>query len=130
MLARIFHAWERRLAFTTKDRTVRPFDWGADWISPTSGPDSRADAQVERWVEEVMRDTPAFFDAPPTSDFAFSANGARARVRGEAGTLTFPSALTTPHPQNNVVAARWFPAAGDEALTHLSSFPVMRGQFP
>ena len=117
MLARIFHTWERHLAFTTKDRMVRPFDWGADWISPATAADTGADAQVERWVEEVMRDTPAFFEVPPTSDFTFSANGTRPRVRGEAGTLTFPSALRTPHPQNNVVSGRWFPASGDEALT-------------
>ena len=32
MLARFFHAWEHRLAFATKDRVVRPFDWGTDWI--------------------------------------------------------------------------------------------------
>jgi len=95
---------------------VRPFDWGADWIS-SAAPDMRVDDRVERWVEEVMRDTPAFFEAPPTSDFAFSANGTQPRVVGEAGTLTFPSALTTPHPENNVVSGRWFPAAGDEALT-------------
>jgi dienelactone hydrolase len=29
---------------------------------------------------------------------------------GEAGTLTFPSALQTPHPENNMVHARLFPA--------------------
>ncbi|MDQ3071099.1 MAG: prolyl oligopeptidase family serine peptidase, partial [Acidobacteriota bacterium] len=29
---------------------------------------------------------------------------------GEAGLLTFPSALTTPHPENNIVHARLFPA--------------------
>ena len=32
MLQRLFHAWERRLASVTKDRVVRPFDWGLDWI--------------------------------------------------------------------------------------------------
>ena len=29
---------------------------------------------------------------------------------GEAGTLEFPSAYTTPHPENNLVRARYFPA--------------------
>ena len=29
---------------------------------------------------------------------------------GEAGTLRFPSALATPHPENNIVVARWFPS--------------------
>jgi len=26
----LFHAWERRLAAVTKDRVVRPFDWGVE----------------------------------------------------------------------------------------------------
>jgi hypothetical protein len=106
MLARFFHAWERRLAFATKDRVVRPFEWGTEWINGTSGNgDGPADAAVERWVEQVMEDTSEFFALPPTRDFAFA-----------DGTLTFPSALTTPHPENNVVTGRWFPAAGDESL--------------
>ena len=32
MLQAFFHAWERRLASVTKDRVVRPFDWGLEWI--------------------------------------------------------------------------------------------------
>jgi dienelactone hydrolase len=107
MLARFFHAWERRLAFATKDRVVRPFDWGTEWINETVAGEDPADAAVERWVEGVMEDTSEFFALPPTSDFAFAE---------ATGTLTFPSALTTPHPENNVVYGRWFPAAGDERI--------------
>ena len=36
MLQAFFHAWERRLASVTKDRVVRPFEWGLDWI-PDNG---------------------------------------------------------------------------------------------
>ena len=36
MLQAFFHAWERRLASVTKDRVVRPFEWGLDWI-PENG---------------------------------------------------------------------------------------------
>src|SRR5512134_1750973 len=113
MLARFFHAWEHRLAFSTKDRLVRPFEWGIDWIPSTADGNGTPDAHVERWVEDVMRDTPAFFDAPPCNDFAFTAGESGRRTQGEAGTLTFPSVLTTPHTENNVVTGRWFPAAGD-----------------
>ena len=120
MLARFFHAWERRLAFSTKDRVVRPFDWGTDWIS-TASSDAAADALVEQWVDEVMLDTPGFFHAPQTTDFAFTESGAHPREKGEAGTLTFPSALTTPHPENNVVSGRWFPAADERGLTRRSN---------
>jgi hypothetical protein len=117
MLSRFFHAWERRLAFATKDRLVRPFEWGTEWITPTGDSGEPADAQVERWIDEVMRDTTTFFCVPPTTDFSFRTASPERRVRGEAGTLTFPSALTTPHPENNVVTGRWFPAAGDARMT-------------
>jgi hypothetical protein len=109
MLARFFHAWERRLAFATKDRLVRPFEWGTEWISP-SDTNIPADVQVERWVDQVMEDTPGFFHAPPTTDFAFDVAHGQRREKGEAGTLTFPSALTTPHEANNTVYCRYFPA--------------------
>ena len=120
MLARFFHAWERRIACSTKDRVERPFDWGTDWITEASAVNGSAGALVERWVDEVMRDTASFFHTPPTTDFAFSTNGTQARAKGEAGTLTFPSALPTRHPENNVVAGRWFPARGDESMTRRS----------
>ena len=51
-----------------------------------------------------MRDSAAFFTPPPTTDYGF-----------DGATLRFPSALTTPHPENDVVTARWFPADGDRA---------------
>lgn len=106
MLSRFFHAWERRLASVTKDRIVRPFDWGAEWID-LPGPTASAlratasPGDVRQWVDEVMRDTNSFFDTPPTDEYDFNA---------PKGELRFPSALTSPHPENNTVFARWFPA--------------------
>jgi len=43
-----------------------------------------------------------FFALPPTDDY---------RLQGNR--LTFPSAVTTPHPENNVVLARYFPDLSD-----------------
>ena len=60
-----------------------------------------------------MRDSQAFFTPSPTADFEFEPASDARRRQGEAGTLRFPSALVTPHPTNNVVAARWFPARGE-----------------
>lgn len=116
MLSRLFHAWERRLAAITKDRLVRPFEWGADWIAPSAQQDA-AEHVVERWVDDVMADTTSFFHAPPTTDYDFTAAHADVKRKGEAGALRFPSALVTPHPDNNTVAGRWFPSAGDTHLT-------------
>jgi pimeloyl-ACP methyl ester carboxylesterase len=99
MIARLFHAWEHRLASATTDRVERPFEWGADWLPVNGSNGLSPDVHVERWVDEIMGDTPAFFQPPPTSDYELA-----------AGTLRFPSALVTPHAENNTVVARWFPA--------------------
>jgi dienelactone hydrolase len=114
LLARFFHAWEHRLASVSKDRVVRPFDWGLDWLSPQGAEVHPPATQVERWVEEVMANTDAFFDAGHTSDYVFEPAADAERERGEAGTLRYPSALVTPHVENNTVVGRWFPAP-DEA---------------
>jgi hypothetical protein len=116
MLSSFFHAWERRLAAVTKDRLVRPFEWGADWVIPHAQQEP-AQQLVERWVDDVMRDTASFFHAPPTTDYHFDAAVSVATKKGEAGTLRYPSALATPHPENNTVVGRWFPSAGDTQLT-------------
>jgi pimeloyl-ACP methyl ester carboxylesterase len=108
MLTRLFHDWERRLADVSKDRVVRPFDWGTDWLpsagTGASGPPSE---RVAAWVEDVMEDSEAFFALGETPAFDFNTRDA---------TLTFPSAYPTPHPENNVVTARWFPASGEAPL--------------
>ena len=88
---------------------MRPFDWGLDWI-PTNGHRGGPADVVAQWVEEALSDSQAFFSAPPTSDFEFIARRTDGERSGEAGTLRFPSALMTPHPENNIVVARWFPA--------------------
>src|SRR5437868_13181225 len=101
MLSRFFHNWERRLASVTKNRVVRPFDWGLDWIPPNGSSGGSPQQQLHHWIDQVMRDTSAFFDLPPTDKYEFN------ETRGE---LRFPSALTTPHPENNTAFARYFPS--------------------
>src|SRR5581483_8480266 len=97
MLEAIFHAWERRLAAATTDRVVRPFDWGIDWI-PRNGdvPDAAAAHHLRAWVDRIMADTDAFFTPAPTTDYTLE-------NRADGERLTFPSALETPHSENNRV---------------------------
>jgi hypothetical protein len=113
MLAPIFHAWERHLASVSKDRVVRPFEWGLDWVPANGGPSGDPPTQIAHWVDEVMRDTDAFYRIAPTTDFEFTEATADLRAGGEAGTVRFPSPMVTPHPENNVVVGRWFPAPGE-----------------
>ena len=108
MLQAFFHAWERRLASVTTDRVVRPFDWGLDWLPSGvngTGPGGQAPGEIVRdWVSHVIADTDAFFTPPPTSDYRFEPS-----VDG-GGNLAFPSALVTPHADNNTARCRYFPA--------------------
>jgi hypothetical protein len=57
-----------------------------------------------------MAGTDAFFTPSPTDDYTLLAASDERRASGEAGTLAFPSGFTTPHPENNLVRARYFPA--------------------
>ena len=112
MIARLFHEWERRLVAATTDRVERPFAWGLDWIPaterhalPRAGEAARGDegapADVLRaWAAEATAGSERFYAAPRGRYFRF--DGHR---------LRFPSALRTPHPDNNTVHARYFPAS-------------------
>ena len=98
MIARAFYAWERRLAFADDNRIVRPFEWGLDWLGiDPSTPDPAA--AVAAWSARAMKDTDEFYRAPRLG--AIERAGDR---------LQFQSAVTTPHPENNVVTLRLFPA--------------------
>jgi len=98
VIARGFHAWERRLASIDTTRIVRPFEWGLDWLDLEPG-DDRPGSRLSEWSRETTVTSDRFFDAPPTGDYERSGD-----------VLRFPSALMTPHPANNVVTVRIFPA--------------------
>src|SRR6185436_18022677 len=115
VLTRLFHDWEHRLASVSNDRTVRPFDWGLDWLPAPPGPGQSPHQAVAAWVDAVMTDTQAFFTPPPAPGFAFEAASADRQAAGESGTVRFPSAFTTPHPENNTVTGRWFPSKAAQA---------------
>ena len=131
MIERFFHRWEQRLADVSRhDRVVRAFEWGTEWIGereagtgnrepgagnrePGAGNRETGSADlavVDAWVDAVMSATDAFFTPEPTRDYALIPASDAVRSTGEAGTLTFPSGFTTPHPKNNLVHARFFPA--------------------
>jgi dienelactone hydrolase len=97
MLKSVFHAWERRLAAAATDRVVRPFEWGVDWIDGHE-PIASPAVHLERWADEMVVSSDQFFALQPNTDF---------ELDGEW--LRYPSAVTTPHADNNVVRARYFP---------------------
>ncbi|MDR1990814.1 MAG: abhydrolase domain-containing 18 [Acidobacteriaceae bacterium] len=108
MLESLMHAWERHLVSITKDRVVRPFEWGDAWM-PADGHPPPANAssdplsRITAYVDDVMTDTDAFYTPGPTSDYT-----RHAAAEDGSCMVTFPSALETPHPSNNTVYARLF----------------------
>jgi dienelactone hydrolase len=73
---------------------------------PKNGASGGAPADViSAWVTRVMDDSDEFFTPPPTRAYQLSAPTAD----GDR-LLTFPSAFETPHPENNTVYCRMFPA--------------------
>lgn len=122
MLQAIFHAWERRLAAMTKDRVVRPFEWGVEWL-PGSRSEAAAptpSALIGGWVSQVMADTDAFYTPEPTTDYELG-------PRGSDGDqwLTFPSAIITPHAENNTVHTRLFHAKENPDRRHRAAVLVL-----
>lgn len=103
MLTPLFHAWERRLAAVTKDRVVRPFEWGAEWVPANGhGPNAAPDDVIAAWSAEAMADSDRFYATDPAPDYSL-----------RDGRLTFSSVIKTPHPHNNIVHARLFPSRGE-----------------
>jgi len=99
MLARFFHSWERRLVAVDTNRVVRPFEWGLEWVDGTTDLTTTDPANhLERWATRTLSDTD-WFSTSPCHDY---------EMRDDR--LTFPSAIETPHTENNTVHARYFPA--------------------
>ena len=80
-----------------ENRTVRPFEWGTEWI-PDLGDGQSEPSRLRDWAARTLRESDVFFAAGENSTF---------RLEGDR--LTFSSAITTPHRQNNLVSARYFP---------------------
>jgi pimeloyl-ACP methyl ester carboxylesterase len=104
VLSLFFHRWERRLADVSKDRVVRPFDWGLDWIDRNGHPtDVEARNRVQQYVQSVLSDSTSWFAVPPSDAYE------TAPVGDGTTWVRFPTARPTPHPENNTVVARYFP---------------------
>jgi hypothetical protein len=111
VISRVFHEWERRLA-SGSERVVRPFEWGAEWLhqhhalvpgasgQPGSVRDAaRSEAEIlDDWAAAMVAGSDQFFAVEPADAY---------ELRGDR--LTFESAIVTPHAENNIVRARFFP---------------------
>ena len=92
------HARERYYSQRDRNRIVRPFEWGAEFIREhVNGDDPRR--IFERHAEEVLSRSHEFYPLPEVKDFNLT-----------GGVLSWTSAVTTPSAVNNRALARFFPA--------------------
>ena len=92
MLSLFFHNWERRLADVSKDRIVRPFQWGLDWLPEDPrrrrlGVSSMPFART--WTR--ARGHACWFTPPPTDDY-----GSRPSMMGRHGDVSDGAADAAP----------------------------------
>jgi hypothetical protein len=101
MITQLFHRWERKLHAVARDRLVRPFEWGLEWL-PEGGRRRHGSPTeiIEAYAESAVAESASFYAVTPAPHYDLDAQSY----------LTFESATSTPHPVNNVVRARYFPA--------------------
>ena len=101
MITKLFHRWEHHLASADNNRIVRPFEWGLEWLGAESHivETSNEVERLERWSAAMLAESDRFYAVDPCP---------RYELHGDR--LSFPSAVRTPHPENNIVRARWFPS--------------------
>lgn len=98
LFGRLIHARERRHAARDTNRIVRPFEWGASFITGhANGDDPRR--LLEQHTRRVLERSADFYALPAIGDY---------ELHGDL--LTWTSAIQTPAPENNTAHARFFPA--------------------
>ena len=141
MLSRLYakwmFAWETALTTRDTNRIVRPLEWGFDWLPPLPSPDRYPDdhSRMTALSAQLAQHSDDFFGYTTPTDFrlesrhpqlfptnvrpetlAQDAELKRKAAAGELDTaqfLRFTSGVRTPHPENDQVNARWFPAPPD-----------------
>ena len=97
LLGRIIRAQERRHAARDRNRVVRPFGWGAEFVAGHLNGDEPREV-VGAAAREAVRRSEEFYALPTVSDYAL-----------EGDRLSWTSAVRTPSPENNTARARFFP---------------------
>jgi dienelactone hydrolase len=130
--ARWMNAWETRLTTRDTNRVVRPLEWGIEWARrwPLLNGHAPGDpAEYENYLHElndrIVASSDEFFAYAAPADFRLeqrkielfpTGSNASEKIPDGHGTfLRFTSPVTTPHPENDLVNARWFPTAGRRA---------------
>jgi dienelactone hydrolase len=139
--AQWMYDWEDRLNAVDGNRVVRSLEWGSDWAREWPCRNGFAPGYVppdeEKFLAEYNRRIVAasdeFFGYRTPSDFRLEKRDVEifsthdfpdpkleAKIEGkQAQFLRFTSPVFTPHHENNMVNARWFPSRGRRAVVLL-----------
>ena len=132
------YRWETQLTSVDNNRVVRPLEWGIEWTRRWPCGNGLLGSDTAAACEQYLRaynlraagSSDEFFSYSTPTDFrlerrpveVFSTRETPDRkleekVLGQfAEFLRFRSPIETPHPENNCVNARWFPAKGKTAV--------------
>ncbi len=98
MMSHLFRFWEESLARRDRNRTLRPFEWGLDFVQ--NGIKARDPKEyLLAYSRAALADSDAYHSYEKVTDYALAGNH-----------LTFTSPLKTIYPKNNTVHGRFFPA--------------------
>jgi hypothetical protein len=101
--------WENRLAFRATNRVVRPFEWGLEW---TEGwPAAARLPRNGHGPGEYLRDLNVAIVGSSDEFFGYETPG---EFRLDGDLLKFASPVESPHAENDVAHARWFPSKGSK----------------
>jgi len=101
LYSRWISGWEIKLATRDRNRVVRPFEWGLDWLGIPAA-NGRSGEALREFVANARADSDRFFSFKTPKDYLL-----------EGGRLTFTSPLDTPYPENNLVQANLYRAHRD-----------------
>ncbi|HEY1525609.1 MAG TPA: abhydrolase domain-containing 18, partial [Candidatus Angelobacter sp.] len=141
LYSRWMYNWETRLTQVDNNRVVRPLEWGIEWTrgwpcrngsQPTRTP-ADCESYLRDYNTRALASSDEFFSYKVPSDFQLETREVQVfstrdvpdprleeKVRGQrAQFLRFTSPVHTPHPENNLANARWFPAKGKSAVVML-----------
>ena len=134
--------WETRLTSVDNNRVVRPLEWGVEWaqdwpcrngFAPGYVPPNSGEDFLRNYNRRIVESSDEFYSYATPGDFRLERREIRVfstrevpdpKLEGKvlgpyADFLRFTSPVRTPHPENNLVSARWFPSRGRRAVVLL-----------
>src|SRR5579862_4847906 len=89
--------WENHLATRDRNRVVRPFEWGLDWLGDAHR-NGDPDRDLREFVSSALTESDRFYSYRTPDNY-----------RLDGSHITFTSPLESPYAENNTVHGEFFP---------------------